>query len=184
MVIKSDKGNYFILAVIIVVWTFLISIISHDGISNKNAKTIIFVSLLLFLVVFFCVRYFIFISKTITLTPEGCIIKLFSYKKFYPWSYYKTIRFEPYNDLLSFTQGLYDSKILFLRKRKKNMINPMLYCIFICPFSGFFVNFSDNMHDVPNSDSKGMPRILFADKEQFLNLMSKYQIQIDNLDNL
>jgi hypothetical protein len=68
---------------------------------------------------------------------------------------------------------------VFLRKiKKKSPRNPLLYCVIACPFTGFVVNFSDHMHKTSKYNNKKVPRILLADKEQFLKLLSQYQVQI------
>ncbi len=183
MMIKSDKGNIFNLILMIVITVPITAMIMCKGISNGDGIITTFGAILLFGYVFFCIRYFVFFSKKIVLHSKGCTIKLYHHERFYPWSYYKTIRFEPYNDFFSFTQGLYDSNILFLRKmRKRSPRNPLMYCVLFCPFSSFIVNFKENSGR--NLDEKNrMACIFLANKEEFLGIMSEYQVQIENLNN-
>ena len=47
------------------------------------------------------IRHFITMGKIITLTPEGCTIKLFCWKKSYTWDQMKTKQWEDYSNSLT-----------------------------------------------------------------------------------
>ncbi|HIZ43393.1 MAG TPA: hypothetical protein H9672_01545 [Firmicutes bacterium] len=128
-------------------------------------------------------RAVITLEKIIILTPEGCTIKLFCYKKTYTWNQLKTKQWEDYRDFWKSIEGNYYQGGLFLspyRTRQKYRKYPHEYIetFTVHPFASVYIYFKRPQDKVwkRSSDTK---HYYEADEQVLRDTLSRWGVEIE-----
>lgn len=119
IIVKYDKETYFylqgvfILSIIVLTW----GMIKAYQVAGLDVwPGLIGMAALCYLEI----RHFITMGKIITLTPEGCTIKLFCWEKSYTWDQMKTKQWEDYSNSLT---RMYQGGVFYLHiERGKSLL--------------------------------------------------------------
>ena len=128
-------------------------------------------------------RTFITREKIIILTPEGCTIKLFCYKKTYTWNQLRTKQWEDYRDFWKSIMKSYYQGGLFLSPyctRQEYKTYPDLYVelLTLHPFASVYIYFKrpSNKARKRSSDTK---HYYEADEQELRDTLSRWGVEIE-----
>ena len=131
IIVKYDKETYFMLQGLFI---FIIIVLTWGTIKAYQVAGLDVWPAVIALFYFFYleIRHFITMGKIITLTPEGCTIKLCCWEKSYTWDQMKTKQWEDYSN--SHTR-MYQGGVFLspYREREKFIIYPDMYCLLLSP---------------------------------------------------
>ena len=182
IIVKYDKGTYFMLqacwisAIVIITYTFIKGLMQVGSIMWTASIGLIILWV-------FEIRHFITMGKIITLTPEGCTIKLFCWEKSYTWDQMKTKQWEDYSNSLTrmYQGGVFLSPY---REREKFIIYPDMYCLLLSPhpFASVYIFFKvpggkeirkkSGKEDIPGYE---------ADEQELREKFAKWGVEMDGV---
>ena len=174
MIIKSDKGihvEYFLM----ITGLILIEIIFIKNWIGGILPRVIGLSVIISLLILFTVLEWIQMSKTITLSSEGYIVKLWKINKMYAWETIKIKRMEKFyiKNVGSIEGVVFCKHSIF----KPKWVYPGNYS-FLSPFlSYFFVCFNEE-----KDERKKMTGVHSypANKDEFMEKMRLWKIELED----
>ena len=182
IIVKYEKETYFMLQGV-----FILSIIGLTWLAIKAYQVagldvwpgLIGLAALCYLEI----RHFITMGKIITLTPEGCTIKLFCWKKSYTWDQMKTKQWEDYSNSLT---RIYQGGVFFspYREREKFIIYPDKYCLLLSPhpFASVYIFFKvPGEEEIRKKSGKEDIPGYEADEKELREKFTKWGVEMDGV---
>lgn len=118
------------------------------------------------------IAYAIYSGKTIELSPDGCLITIWFFKKFYPWVHYETKLFQKVKKANRYGSFEGDWVIVFAPRFREEYKSPLFYLLNHAPISGFCLGFYSKNH---NDDVK-----MFEANADTAEILKQWGVKIRN----
>lgn len=171
MILKSSKSNAALILVLASIALLSCFFLFYIG-GTLPALFLTMCSLIIL------ISYSITIGRTILIDASGYTVTLGKYRRKYLWNGLAIRRLEPPH--LGLRLPYHNGGVFFSPKKvkKPKIMDPTLYCMLFHPLSCFYAYF---VTPAVNVSTGAEPGIYEVDKEQFMSLMDRWGIEIDEV---
>lgn len=130
--------------------------------------------------VFYSVRHFCLICKTVELCPEGYRVSFLGVQRLYAWEKVKIKSIEDCTKVIGRrnTELYPECLLLSVHKTKRpRWCNPVEFCVFTHPFSNVYACFKPEKEGM--AILYGTVEVIVIDKQELLDTLQAYGVELD-----